>query len=67
MTSVEFNELLALLENNGLISIKSTKSNKESISCQIAGLHIPADEIKKACMENQMLSRVIENGIIALC
>ena len=66
VTAVEFNELIAVLENAGLITFKAPKSGRESISIKTASMNVRPEEIEKACTDSQLLSRVLQNGVLAL-
>jgi hypothetical protein len=52
------------LESNGLVEVKQTK--KHSIIAKTINLSVQPDEVKRACADNQVLLRVLENGPLAL-
>lgn len=62
VTAPEFKELISMLETSGLIILKSAKSSKDSIVSKTISLNVRAEEIDKACKENHILARVLENG-----
>ncbi len=66
MTAIEFQELLSMLENNGLITFKASKIMKESVASKTVQLNVQAEDIVRACSESVLLSRVLQTGEVAL-
>ena len=59
---MEFRDLLNILENSGLISIKSAKKSKEALVCLTLSLNVRAEDIIKSCEGSHMLEKVIQLG-----